>query len=67
MAKPVRLDQQAGRWALVDSIPFKLPVYCRNSPALFAVFTIDADQGPQAHPRQRNPSRPPVEPRACWW
>ena len=36
MAQPARLQQQAGRWALVDGIPFQMPVYCRNSPALFA-------------------------------
>ncbi len=42
MAQPARLQQQAGRWALVDGIPFRLPVYCHNSPALFAVFSIDA-------------------------
>ena len=44
MAQPARLEQQAGRWALVDGIPFKMPVYCRNSPPLFAVFSIDADK-----------------------
>jgi len=44
MAQPARLTQQAGRWALVDGIPFQLPVYCRNSPALFAAFSIDADK-----------------------
>ena len=44
MGQPARLDQQAGRWALVDGIPFQMPVYCRNSPALFAVFTINADK-----------------------
>ena len=42
MAQPARLSQQAGRWAMVDGIPFQLPVYCRNCPALFAVFSIDA-------------------------
>lgn len=51
-----RIDQQAGRWALVDSIPFQMPVYCRNSPALFAAFTINADKarklipGNEIHP-----------------
>lgn len=44
MAQPARIEQQAGRWALVDGIPFQLPVYCRNSPALFAVFSIDAEK-----------------------
>ncbi len=50
MAQPARLDQQAGRWALVDSIPFQLPVLCRNSPALFAVFTINADKAAKLIP-----------------
>ena len=56
MAQPTRLAQQAGRWAMVDRIPFKLPVYCRNSPALFAIFSIDADKarrlipGNEVHP-----------------
>jgi hypothetical protein len=56
MGKPARLDQQAGRWALVDGIPFQMPVYCRNSPALFAVFSINAEKalkvipGKEIHP-----------------
>jgi hypothetical protein len=44
MGQPARLDRQAGRWALVDGIPFQMPVYCRNSPALFAAFSINADK-----------------------
>ena len=44
MGQPARLEQQAGRWALVDCIPFRMPVYCRDSPALFAVFSINADK-----------------------
>lgn len=44
MGQPSRIDQQAGRWALVDGIPFKMPVFCRNSPALFAVFRINAEK-----------------------
>ncbi len=56
MGQPARLDQQAGRWALVDGIPFQMPVYCRNSPALFAAFSINADKarklipGNEIHP-----------------
>lgn len=56
MGQPARIAQQAGRWALVDSIPFQMPVYCRNSPALFAVFTINAEKarrlipGNEIHP-----------------
>ena len=37
-----RLRRQAGRHALVDEIPFTLPVASHESPALMAAFTIDA-------------------------
>ena len=56
MGRPARLDRQSGRWALVDDIPFRMPVYCRNSPALLAIFPIDADKarvlipGSEIHP-----------------
>jgi hypothetical protein len=56
MAEPARLNEQAGRYALVDGIPFQMPVQCRNSPALFAVFPINAEQarallpGNEIHP-----------------
>ncbi len=56
MGQPARIAQQAGRWALVDSIPFQMPVYCKDSPALFAVFGINADKarklipGNEIHP-----------------
>lgn len=56
MGKPKRLDRQAGRHALVDGIPFELPVFCRESPALFAVFPINAEKaaallpGNELHP-----------------
>ena len=56
MALPRRLELQAGRFALVDGIPFALPVNCADSPALFAVFPIDADRakallpGDEIHP-----------------
>ncbi len=39
---PERLLRQRGRHALVDGIPFVLPVDSRDSPALMAVFPIDA-------------------------
>jgi hypothetical protein len=42
MGIPKRLELQSGRFALVDGIPFALPVHCERSPALFAVFPIDA-------------------------
>ena len=44
MAIPARLTRQAGRYSLVDGIPFALPIRCEQSPVLMAVFTIDADK-----------------------
>lgn len=41
MSMPNRLNQQAGRYSLVDGIPFHLPVSCKGSPVLMAIFTID--------------------------
>ena len=42
MRIPARIQRQKGRSALVDGIPFELPVVCGRSPALMAAFTIDA-------------------------
>src|SRR5262245_24633133 len=56
MGEPRRLGEQAGRYSLVDGIPFQLPVQCRNSPALFAMFPINAERakalmpGNEIHP-----------------
>jgi len=56
MSIPKRLELQAGRFALVDGIPFALPINCDRSPALFAVFPINADKarallpGNEIHP-----------------
>jgi hypothetical protein len=56
MSIPKRLELQAGRFALVDGIPFALPVNCERSPAFFAVFPINADKarallpGSEIHP-----------------
>jgi hypothetical protein len=56
MGIPKRLELQSGRFALVDGIRFALPVNCDKSPALFAVFPIDADRarallpGNEIHP-----------------
>ncbi len=36
MGIPKRLQQQSGRYSLVDSIPFKLPVACDQTPVLMA-------------------------------
>jgi Acetoacetate decarboxylase (ADC) len=43
MPLPPRQDRLAGRHALVDDIPFTLPVNSLDSPALMAAFTVDAD------------------------
>ncbi len=50
MGRPKRLDRQEGRHALVDGIPFEMPVFCRESPALFAVFPINAEKAAAALP-----------------
>lgn len=44
MGRPKRLDEQAGRHALVDGIPFQLPVRSEQTPALMAAFSINPDQ-----------------------
>lgn len=44
MGVPRRLKQQTGRFALVDGVPFQLPVASQRSPALMAVFPINADR-----------------------
>jgi len=41
---PKRIKQYAGRFALVDGIPFKLPVAATNSPAIMAMFPINAEK-----------------------
>jgi hypothetical protein len=56
MAIPARLRRQSNRFALVDGIPFQLPVTCQPSPALMAAFPVDADRaaallpGNEIHP-----------------
>jgi len=56
MAIPRRLKRLAGRFALVDGIPFHLPVNCEHSPALMAVFRINPERaralipGNEVHP-----------------
>jgi Acetoacetate decarboxylase (ADC) len=44
MRIPPRIGRQKGRAALVDGIPFELPVVCGRSPALMAAFSIDASK-----------------------
>ena len=41
MQMPERITRQEGRSALVDGIPFALPVVCAPSPVMMAAFTID--------------------------
>ncbi len=41
MAIPKRVKNYEGRYALVDNIPYKMPVSARNSPALMAGFSCD--------------------------
>ncbi len=56
MRVPKRVRRQSGRHALVDGIPFALPVNSERSPALMAAFPIDADRaarllpGDEVHP-----------------
>jgi hypothetical protein len=39
-----RLRRLAGRHALVDGIPFQVPVRSQGTPALMAAFTVDGDK-----------------------
>ena len=50
MAIPRRLKRQAGRHALVDQIPFVMPVDGAKTPALMAAFTIDAAKAAELLP-----------------
>lgn len=56
MLRPKRIDRQAGRKALVDTIPFTLPVRGSQSPVFFAIFPLNAEKakavlpGNELHP-----------------
>ena len=50
MGIPKRLQQQAGRYSLVDGIPFKLPVACDKTPVLMAAFPINAEKAQKLLP-----------------
>ncbi len=56
MKVPERIMRQSGRHALVDGIPFSLPINSENTPAMMAVFPIDAGKaagllpGNELHP-----------------
>jgi len=43
MAVPARQHRLTGRHALVDGIPFEMPINSDQSPALMAVFSIDTE------------------------
>jgi hypothetical protein len=60
MGVPARIDDATGRHALVDGIPFELPVASHHSPALMAAFTIDAAAAAELLPgRELHPLRLP--------
>lgn len=50
MGIPRRQRRLAGRHALVDDIPFTMPVASQHSPALMAAFSIDADKARELIP-----------------
>jgi Acetoacetate decarboxylase (ADC) len=56
MRLPARLRRQAGRYSLVDGIPFTMPIDSSGTPALMAAFGIDARRaadllpGDEVHP-----------------
>ena len=58
MAVPARQHRLEGRHALVDGIPFTMPINSEQSPALMAAFSIDLDAaralipGNEVHPFQ---------------
>ncbi len=52
-----RLDFLKGRHALVDRIPFRLPVRCKPSPVLMAVFPIDYKKADVLLPAEVHPFR----------
>jgi hypothetical protein len=55
---PKRVEETSGRQALVDGIPFDLPIRCARSPALFAVFSADLAKAQALMPeRQLHPLR----------
>lgn len=49
---PKRIKEYAGRYSLVDGIPFKLPVSTSSSPAFMAVFPINLEKAKQFLPQK---------------
>jgi hypothetical protein len=56
---PARFRKQEGRHALVDGIPFRMPVAAHNTPALMAAFSINFDKAAALLPYSIHPLR--------WW
>ena len=54
---PKRIKEYAGKKALVDGIPFTLPVNATNSPALMAIFPCDYQQAKRFLPNSIHPLR----------
>jgi acetoacetate decarboxylase len=52
---PRRIKDYTDKYALVDGIPFKLPVAAVNSPALMAVFPINIEKAKQFLPKNVQP------------
>lgn len=50
MSLPKRLTSQKGFYSLVDHIPYKMPIGCANTPALMAVFGINAEKAKELIP-----------------
>ena len=50
MGIPDRIKRQAGRFAQVDGISFKLPISEEGSPALMAAFAINPDKARELMP-----------------
>jgi len=52
---PKRIKEYTGKKALVDGIPFTLPVEAANSPALMAIFPCDLQQAKRFLPQGIHP------------
>jgi hypothetical protein len=50
MKLPERIRRQSGRYALVDGIPFRLPIDSENTPALVAAFPMNAEKAKKLLP-----------------
>lgn len=57
MTTPKRIKATTGEHALVDGIPFQLPIRCVPSPVLMAAFPIDLDKAKAIMPAEIHPFR----------